>query len=69
MKIINKKCITNKKEIQINVFYKGGYKYIVKIIENTDILVVYKEDMYTQYFERKEFIIDSNIKMFESEKI
>ena len=65
MKIINKKGITNKKEIQISVFYKGGYKYVVKIIENTDILVVYKEDMCTEFFERNEFIIDSNIKMFE----
>lgn len=64
MKIKQKKGITKKEFTQVNVFYKGGYKYTVKISENNDILVIYKQDMYTQYFERQEFVIDSNIKMF-----
>lgn len=68
MKITNKKGVTKKKFQQVNVFYKGGYKYTLKIAENNDTIVIYKEDMYTNFFERKEFIIDSNVKMFEEEK-
>lgn len=68
MRIKKKAGISKEQFTQVNVFYKGGYKYTVKIAKNSDIIVIYKEDIYTEFFERKEFVVDSDIKMFESEK-
>lgn len=52
----------NKNELKItNIFYKGGYKYTIKVKENTDILIVYKQDLYTNFEEYTEFKIDTII--------
>lgn len=41
--------------LQVNVFYKDGFKYTLKVAENSDTIVIYKEN--NGYFERQEFKI------------
>lgn len=67
MKIVKKEGISQKQFKTVNKFYKGGYVYTLKI-SNDDTIVIYKEDLYTNFFERQEFIIDSKIIMTKEEK-
>ncbi len=49
--------INGKKETTINIFYKNNYKFMVNIIENENILIVYKEDTKSEGFETEIFEI------------
>ena len=57
VKCNNKLELTNKKTIQVNIFYKGNYLYRVEIVENENIIKVTKEDTKREYFETEYFEI------------
>lgn len=42
---------------QVNIFQKGNYIYRINIIENENIIIVYKEDIKSEYFETEIFEI------------
>lgn len=44
-------------ETQVNIFQKGNYIYRINIIENENIIIVYKEDIKSEYFETEIFEI------------
>lgn len=47
--------MSKKQFTQVNTFYKDGFKYTLKVAENSDTIVIYKEN--NGYFERQEFQI------------
>lgn len=57
VKCNNELELTNKKTIQVNIFYKGNYLYRVEIVENENIIKVTKEDTKSEYFETEYFEI------------
>ena len=44
-------------ETQVNMFQKGNYIYRINIIENENIIIVYKEDIKSEHFETEIFEI------------
>lgn len=44
-------------ETQVNMFQKGNYIYRINIIENENIIIVYKEDTKSENFETEIFEI------------
>ena len=44
-------------ETQVNIFQKGNYRYRINIIENENIIIVYKEDTKSENFETEIFEI------------
>lgn len=42
-------------ETQVNIFQKGNYIYRINIIENENIIIVYKEDIKSEHFETEIF--------------
>lgn len=44
-------------ETQVNIFQKGNYIYRINIIENENIIIVYKEDTKSENFETEIFEI------------
>lgn len=44
-------------ETQVNIFKKGNYIYRINIIENENIIIVYKEDTKSENFETEIFEI------------
>lgn len=49
--------VNMQKAVTINIFYKNNYKYYVKIIKNTNILIITKEDTKSELFEVEIFEI------------
>lgn len=44
-------------ETQVNIFQRGNYIYRINIIENENIIIVYKEDTKSENFETEIFEI------------
>ena len=44
-------------ETQVNIFKKGNYIYRINIIENENIIIIYKEDTKSENFETEIFEI------------
>ena len=44
-------------ETQVNIFQKGNYIYRINIIENENIIIIYKEDIKSENFETEIFEI------------
>ena len=44
-------------ETQVNMFQKGNYIYRINIIENENIIIIYKEDTKSENFETEIFEI------------
>lgn len=44
-------------ETQVNMFQKGNYIYRINIIENENIIIIYKEDIKSENFETEIFEI------------
>ena len=57
LEILTKAQMNGKNETTVNIFYKGNYKYRVNIIENENIIIVYKEDIKSENFETEIFEI------------
>lgn len=57
VKCNNELELTNKKTIQVNIFYKENYLYRVEIVENENIIKITKEDTKSEYFETEYFEI------------
>lgn len=57
LEILRKAQMQGKSEKNINTFYKNNYKYQINIIENENVIIVYKEDTKSENYEVEIFEI------------
>lgn len=57
IKCDNELELTNKKTVQVNIFYKENYIYRIEVVENENIIKVTKEDTKSEYYEVEYFKI------------